>query len=170
MSMSEKAKPEVDGTYLLEKFPGKGGWTYAAIPEIVQDKSSPFGWVRVSGSIDGYELKQYKLMPMGEGRLFLPVKAAIRKKIGKEAGDYVHVILHKDETPTEIPKEIMDCFEFDLPELLETFMSFTDGERKAYIDWVYDSKTQETKENRLLIMMNKLAKGLKHHEKYHQSS
>jgi hypothetical protein len=75
--------PLVNGDYLLQKFPGKGGWTYAAIPEILQNKKNPFGWVKVKGSVDGYELKQYKLMPMGEGRLFLPVKAAIRKKIKK---------------------------------------------------------------------------------------
>ena len=85
-------KPLVNATYLLQKFPGKGGWTYAAIPEIIQDKTKPFGWVTVRGSIDDYELKQYKLMPMGEGRLFLPVKAAVRKAIKKEAGDYVKII------------------------------------------------------------------------------
>lgn len=158
-------RPLVNQNYLLEKFPGKGGWTYAAIPEIVQNKSNPFGWVKVKGSIDGYELKQYKLMPMGEGRLFLPVKAAIRKKIKKEAGDFVHVILFKDESAVEIPEEILDCFKHDDPKLLKTFQTFTDGERKAYIDWVLDAKTEEGKENRLLIMMNKIAKGFKHHEK-----
>ena len=77
-------QPLIDEKYLLEKFPGKGGWTYAKIPEILQDKSSPFGWVRVRGSIDGYEIKSYHLMPMGNGNLFLPVKAEIRKKIEKK--------------------------------------------------------------------------------------
>ena len=63
-------RPLVDSLYLLKKFPGKGGWTYAEIPEVLQDKDNPFGWVKVSGNIDGYELKQYKLMPMGNGKLF----------------------------------------------------------------------------------------------------
>ena len=86
-------KPLVNKKYLLEKYPGKGGWTYARIPEILQDKNTPFGWVKVMGSIDGYEIKNYHLMPMGNGQLFLPVKAAIRKKIGKETGDWVQVVL-----------------------------------------------------------------------------
>ena len=157
---ADKPIPQVNGEYLLEKFPGKGGWTYAAIPEITQDKTSPFGWVRVSGSIDGHELKQYKLMPMGEGRLFLPVKAAIRKKIGKEAGDYVHVILQKDETPTEIPEEIQVCFEHEDPKILKTFMWLNDSGRKAYLDWIYDAKTEDTKARRILEMMQKLERGL----------
>ncbi|MEY3398621.1 MAG: hypothetical protein RL220_1215, partial [Bacteroidota bacterium] len=78
----------VDKAYRLEKFPGKGGWTYARIPEILQDKHSPFGWVRVKGSIDDVEFSSYHLMPMGNGQLFLPVKADIRKKIGKKEGDW----------------------------------------------------------------------------------
>ena len=73
----------VDNVYVLEKFPGKGGWTFARIPEISQDKKQPFGWKKVRGTIDGYEIRKYHLMPMGNGLLFLPVKAEIRKKIGK---------------------------------------------------------------------------------------
>ena len=79
----DKEKPLVDREYLLEKFPGKGGWTYAQIPEILQNKQSAFGWVRVRGTIDNFEIKNYNLMPMGNGKLFLPVKAEIRKKIKK---------------------------------------------------------------------------------------
>lgn len=162
--MSED-KPLLDRKYLLEKFPGKGGWTYAAIPEILQNKKAPFGWVRVKGSIDGYELKQYKLMPMGNGKLFLPVKAAIRKKIGKEAGDFVHVILFSDESNLEIPNEIIECFQDEPKKTYETFLSFTEGEQKAYLDWIYDAKTEATKAERILKMMNKLHKKLKYYDK-----
>ena len=57
---------------------------------------TPFGWVKVRGFIDEFELKQYKLMPMGAGKLFLPVNAAIRKKIKKQAGDTVKIVLYPD--------------------------------------------------------------------------
>ena len=43
-----------DQSYMLEKFPGKGGWTYAAIPEIQPDKKSWFNWVKVKGYIDDF--------------------------------------------------------------------------------------------------------------------
>ncbi len=96
------ANPLVNRKYLLEKFSGKGGWTYAAIPEILPDQKAHFGWIKVKGSIDGYHFKSYKLMPMGNGKLFLPVKAEIRKKIGKNAGDYVDVILFADNETTSL--------------------------------------------------------------------
>lgn len=102
-------EPLVNKEYLLEKFPGKGGWTFAVIPEIIRDKKAPFGWVKVRGSIGDYEFKNYKLMPMGNGKLFLPLKAAVRKQIKKEAGDYVKVILYKDDSPIEIPDELVVC-------------------------------------------------------------
>ena len=101
--------PFVNKKYLLEKFPGKGGWTYARVPEISQSKETPFGWIRVRGTIDHYEIKHYHLMPMGNGQLFLPVKAEIRKKIDKGEGDWVHVLLYEDNSPTEIPEELKLC-------------------------------------------------------------
>lgn len=161
----EEKEPLVNKTYLMQKFPGKGGWTYIEIPEILQNKENPFGWVKVKGSIDDFELKQCKLMPMGNGKLFLPVKAAIRKKIKKEAGDFAHVVLYADEAPVEIPEEILLCFENESTSVLETFQQLTDGERKAYLDWIYEAKTDATKANRIVKMMNKLAKGLKHFDK-----
>ena len=72
--------PLTDKIYLLEKFSGKGGWTFVRLPEIPPGQNTPFGWVKVHGTIDRYEIKNYNLQPMGNGRLFLPVKAEIRKK------------------------------------------------------------------------------------------
>ena len=156
--------PLVDKKYLLEKYPGKGGWTYAQIPEILQDKHSPFGWVKVKGSIDNHEFKNYRLMPMGNGKLFLPVKAEIRKKIGKKEGDWVNVILFADNTPTEIPEELLLCLLED-PTANQTFLSYSDGEQKAYVDWIYSVKTDETKVERIAKTLNRLTKGQKFYDK-----
>ena len=86
-------KPLIDKKCILERFPGKGGWTYARIPEIKKNKANPFGWVKVRGTIDGYEIKKYHLMPMGNGKLFLPVKAEIRKKKSIAIGENIDVML-----------------------------------------------------------------------------
>lgn len=153
----------MDKEYLLEKFPGKGGWTYAQIPEILQNKHAHFGWVRVRGSIDDYEIKHYNLMPMGNGKLFLPVKAEIRKRIRKQAGDYVRVTLYPDNLPVEIPEELKLCLE-DEPKALEVFLACTKGEQKAFIDWIYSAKTEDTKVERIARTINKLAKGEKFYD------
>ena len=164
MQNMSKDKPLVNSNYLLKKFPGKGGWTYAEIPEVLQNKSNPFGWVKVKGFIDDFELKQYKLMPMGNGKLFLPVKAAIRKMIQKKAGDYVQIILFPDESKFEIPEEIIECFKNESKIIYETFTSFTEGEQKTYVDWIYEAKTDETKAERIVKMMEKLQQKSKYHD------
>ena len=157
-------KPLINKEYQLKKFPGKGGWTYAEIPEVAQDKNSPFGWVKVRGSIDGYELKFYKLMPMGNGKLFLPVKAAIRKIIGKQAGDFVSIKLYKDETPITIPDEIFECFNNESPIAYENFLNFSEGEQKAYLDWIYSAKKEETKAERIVRMIDRTIKKVKFYD------
>jgi uncharacterized protein YdeI (YjbR/CyaY-like superfamily) len=97
---------------------------------------------------------------MGNGNLFLPVKAAIRKAIRKNAGDVVLVILYPDNTPTEIPEELLLCFKDD-PTVYKIFLSYSDGEQKAFIDWIYSAKKEETKIERIAEMFRKLEKGLK---------
>ncbi len=156
--------PLVDKKYVLEKISGKGGWTFARIPEILQDKKSPFGWVKVRGSIDGYEIRKYHLMPMGNGNLFLPVKAEIRKKINKKEGDTVHIILFKDNEPLEIPEEMLLCLEEE-PKALTFFNKLTESEQKFYIQYIYSAKKEETKIVRLAKTINKLVKGLKMYDK-----
>jgi hypothetical protein len=158
-------KPLIDKEYLLEKFPGKGGWVYAAIPEVLQDKHSYFGWVKVKGRIDSYEFKNYRLMPMGNGSLFLPVRAEIRKRIGKAEGDLVHIVLYADDAPAEIPEELLLCLK-DSPEAHRRFLSCPDGEKKAFVEWIYSAKTDETKVERIAKTLDKLEKGKKFTDKF----
>jgi len=141
----------------MQKYPGKGGWTYVVISEIPKDKHAHFGMVRVKGSIDNYEIKQYNLMPMSGDTLFLPIKAAIRKLINKNAGDFVHVVLYPDNSPVEIPGDLEICLR-DEPSAYETFMSYSDSEKKAFIDWINAAKREETKISRITKMLLKLQK------------
>jgi hypothetical protein len=156
--------PLVNKKYKLEKFPGKGGWTYARIPQILQDRNKPFGWVKVRGTIDGYEIRRCHLMPMGNGKLFLPVKAEIRKKIGRKEGDYVTVVLYPDNEPLEVPEEMLLCLE-DEPAALRFFKSLSESEQNFYVQWVYAAKKEETKIDRLAKTVNRLARGLKLYDK-----
>jgi hypothetical protein len=151
--------PAVDKTYRLKKFPGKGGWTYVVIEEIPPDKRAPFGWVKVKGSIDSFKLKDYKLMPMSNGKLFLPVRAEIRKAIKKKEGDIVRVILNYDNSKYVIPTEIWECFQLESEHIYKKFESFTDSQQKSYVDWIYAAKRSETRAKRIAIMMERVARG-----------
>jgi len=150
--------PLVHQKYLLEKYPGKGGWTYAQIPEIPPDPHAHFGWVRVKGSIDGVELRGYHLMPMGNGKLFLPVKAAIRKKIKKEAGDWVEVILYPDPVSIEMPADFLLCLQENPPLHTCFFQTLNETEQQAMIAEINAAQTEEEKIKRMGKIMNRLEK------------
>jgi hypothetical protein len=148
----------IDKEYVLQKFSGKGGWTYIALPEIPPNKRMPFGWVIVSGYVDSYALVKYKLLPMGNEQLFLPIKAEIRKKIKKQVNDIVHLKLFIDTSPLKIPKEIILCFENEPKKAYTHFINLSEGQQKAFLDWVYSAKTEATKAARIIQMMDRVIK------------
>jgi hypothetical protein len=157
----------VNQQFTLKKMQMKGGWTYVEFPNIPKHLKLPFGWVTVRGRIDGYEIKQFKLWTMASGNMFMPIKAAIRKKIKKEEGDLVHIILYQDDSPLEIPDEFLVCL-MESPKAHSVFESFSDTSKKHYIDWIYDTKSLETRVNRIAKTIEKLELGLKLHQAIEQ--
>lgn len=155
-NQAKAAKLLTNRQYRLQKFPGKGGWTYAEIPEVNYSTKNPFGWVQVKGSIDNFELKQYKLMPMGDSKLFLPVKAEIRKKIKKKEGDWVHVILYADDDPLPVPEEFLLCLK-DEPDAEKFFATLSESRKSEYLKWIYAAKSDDLKVNRMAEAISKLA-------------
>ena len=108
--------------------------------------------------IDRVELLPGKLMKIRDGRLFLPVNAALRKKIGKAAGDEVVIELFIDGPGTDLNKHLMECLA-DEPVALKNFEALNPELRKSLVGWISESASEEVMVERIAKTVTSLSAG-----------
>ena len=145
----------VSGEFFMEKFSGKGGWTFIRLPLSIFPSGKTFGMLKVSGSIDTFAFEGKHLMPMGDGSLFIPVAKSIRAIIKKEAGDRVQLKLLRDEIPSEAPQELVDCLQDD-PGKYQLFQTLPKEDQSKWITYIYATSALEEKTARIISLLSAL--------------
>ncbi|MER3472153.1 MAG: hypothetical protein C4330_12755 [Chitinophagaceae bacterium] len=154
----------VSFTATLKKFDEQGektGWNYIEVPvgiaqELLPGNKKPF---RVKGKLDQFAFSKIALMPMGNGNFIMPVKATIRKAIGKQKGAVVAVKMQVDKKDLELPSEFAECLN-DEPQALAHFNSLPKSQQHYFIRWISEAKTDPIKAKRIVQALKALSTGL----------
>jgi len=94
---------------------------------------------------------------MGTECHIIGVTKDIRKKINKDIGDYVKVIVEKDEEERKI--NIPEDFKIRIEESNEVYdfwNSLSYSNQKKYVDYIDSAKKEETRKKRVEDSINKL--------------
>lgn len=153
-------QPIVQGTFRILKMPGKGGWSFVCFDPVEKQYRGKFGVVNVYGTVDSYQLENYGLMPMKTGKLFMAIRADIRKQIGKQEGDLVEICLYPKIISSACEDDLLLCLQ-DEPELEQRFKTYAEAERQSFIDWVNAANSDEQKVERIAEAMDMISMSLR---------
>jgi len=78
----------------LEYKKGFGAWTYHIQIPGTAEIEGRWGYLKVSGTIDNYEIKSINLAPRKNEDKIISINKKIRDAIGKSGGDLVTVTLY----------------------------------------------------------------------------
>ena len=133
----------------------KTGWTYIDVPAQLACQLKPNNKkaFRVKGIADKAPFEQIALVPMGDGDFILPLKAAIRKLIGKGVGEALKVTMTIDDRKIEPPADLLECLA-DEPKALEVFTSYVPSHQRYFINHIQSAKTPETRAKRIAQTVN----------------
>ncbi len=140
-------------TAVIQKFEDKGektGWRYIEIPPDMAEALKPDTKISflVKGKLDDVVIKNFSLLPMGGGSFIMPLKAELRKKLRKNEGAILRVLLAADEIAYAINHDFMECLK-DSPVAAFNFSRLPGSHQKYFSKWIESAKTYVTKAKRI---------------------
>jgi hypothetical protein len=116
------------------------------------------GRIPVTATFDG-EPYRGSLMRYGGPQHMLIVLAEIQEKIGKRAGDTVHVTLQRDAAERSIDLDQDAADALAAADRLDEFRALSYSHQKEYWQWIGSAKKAETRQRRIEKMIEMIAAG-----------
>ena len=139
----------------IKQLEGKIKWSVFYFPYSALEHFGSKGNVPVCITVDGHNF-DHMLLPSKNGH-YLVYNEFIKRAVGKNIGDIVHITLEKDTKKREII--IPDYIENTLKNVgvFELFQTQPDYIKREQINHIELSKKEETKINRLNSLVKRLA-------------
>lgn len=137
----------------------KTGWTYIEIPADLAEKLNPGVRTsyRVKGKFDQYAFKGMAMIPMGGGKFIIPLKADVRKAMGKNKGAVLSVQMELDKEGYELNPDFMACLH-DEPAAEKFFATLPGSHQRYFSRWIESAKTEPTRVKRIAMAVSSLAR------------
>lgn len=115
---------------------------------------------RVKGKLDALPIAAQALIPVGGGVFILPLKAELRKQLGKRKGEILTLNILRDTNPDPVPmpEDFAACLE-DEPAARENFKKLPGSHQHYYIRWINSAKTEPTRVKRIAQSIQALSLG-----------
>lgn len=147
---------------VIQKFDSKGektGWHYVDVPSdiITKLKLKNKKEFRIKGHVDDVSFEKMTCFPVGEGNFIIVLKAAIRKKLGKNEGAQVSIKFEKDNSGVLKSQDFLDALQEE-PLALEQFNSLTMSHQNYFHNHINSAKGIDTRAGRIVHSINAMLK------------
>lgn len=134
---------------------------FIEFPFDVEKEFGKKGQVKVIARFDTISYRG-SLAKMGHHCHVLGLTREIRKSLGKEPGESIHVVIKEDTEPRviELPSDFQKALE-QVPEAIAVFDKLSYTHKKEYARWITGAKKQETRDSRIVKAIEMLSKGTK---------
>lgn len=141
----------------IKRLEGAMKWNVFYFPYSTVEHFGSKGNIPVRITVDGHPF-EHMLLPSKNGH-YMVYNEFIRRSVGKEMGDSVHVTLEQDTSERELV--IPEYIESRLNDegLMDEFMKQPKYFRRELINTIEVAKKEETKQNRLNALIKRLNGG-----------
>jgi len=138
----------------IMRLEGKIKWNVFYFPYPVAEHFGSKGNIPVCVTVDGYAF-DHMLLPSKNGH-YLVYNEFIRRAVGKQPGDVLHVTLEKDTKRRELVLPVYIETAMKEAGVLKAFLKLPDYEKREQVNQIELAKKEETRQNRLGKLIGRL--------------